>query len=133
MKFVFIDKDEQEKDVILQILHSYNVKYTVKKDYRRIFCNYNIFYNIEIDVDYDFYNFLNSEIENKVELLHRELQCRQQLELNFHLPSYNKKSRKKIRSSHKIPEEYTITFETKEDPNNMMTIIQFIEKFSQGE
>ena len=72
MKFVFIDKSEYEMGVIKDILTSYNIHYTVRANRIAGFFVFFCYYDIEINVDPEFYEYLCKEIEDKlapVELL----------------------------------------------------------------
>lgn len=72
MKFVFIDKSEYEMGVIKDILTSYNVHYTIRSNRVVGFFDASCFYDIEINVEPEFYEYLCKEIEDKlapVELL----------------------------------------------------------------
>lgn len=66
MKFVFIDKTEYEMGVIKDILTSYNIHYKVRTDRDYGFFGSSCFYNIEIDVTPEFYEYLCKEIDNKL-------------------------------------------------------------------
>lgn len=133
MKFIFIDKDESEKDIILHILQSYGVKYKINKSILTNPYYYSYIYNIEIDVTYEFYTFLNKEIENKLEIFHNDCILRQQLEANFRAPSYNKVAEEnKSESSQDLLKGFQVEFkDIKYSP--AMTILQFINKVSQEE
>lgn len=67
MKFVFIDKNDKECDIITEILSSYNVLYKVHtRRQREGFCMY-IMYDIEINVEPEFYEYLCKEIQPKLD------------------------------------------------------------------
>lgn len=67
MKFVFIDKNETEAQFIKNVLSKWNVPYHVnvkeRQDMMSFFReNTSTIYDIEINVEYEFYQFLCSEI-----------------------------------------------------------------------
>lgn len=68
MKFVFIDKTEEQAGIIQDVLNRWNVPYHIVTDRTYGFFGSATEYNIEINVQYEFYQFLCKEIQ-KVETL----------------------------------------------------------------
>ena len=66
MKFVFIDKDEHEMDIIKNILLSYNIHYDIKSHQHVCMFTREVLYDIQIDISPEFYEYLCKEIENKL-------------------------------------------------------------------
>lgn len=83
MKFVFIDKSDKECDIITDVLSSYNILYKVHTNRtRQMFSTY-LSYDVEIDVEPAFYEYLCKEIQPKLDTL-------QLLEDCYDLPAYKK-------------------------------------------
>lgn len=76
MKFVFYEKEECERDVICNVLDSWNVHYRIKTNRKGDFFYRRENYDIQIDVEPPFYEFLNKEIDKVLTL-----------EANYHLPT----------------------------------------------
>lgn len=83
MKFIFIDKTDKECDIITDVLSSYNVLYRINtKRERQMFSAY-VSYDIEIDVEPAFYEYLCKEIQPKLDTLNLLEDC-------YELPAYQK-------------------------------------------
>lgn len=66
MKFVFYDHNEEEVDIITDVLKSYGVHYKVVTRKEPHLLGYFLIYNVEIDVELAFYDFLYKEIDGKL-------------------------------------------------------------------
>ena len=83
MKFIYIDKNDKECDIITDVLSSYNVLYKVHTNRtRQLFSTY-LSYDIEIDVEPAFYEYLCKEIQPKLDEIKLLEDC-------YDLPSYKK-------------------------------------------
>lgn len=76
MRFVFCEKDEKERDIICNVLDSWDVYYRIKTNRKGDFLYRRENYDIQIDVEPAFYEFLNKEIDKVITL-----------EANYHLPT----------------------------------------------
>ena len=76
MKFVFCEKQEWERDVICNVLDSWDVHYRIKTNRKGDFFYRRENYDVQIDVEPAFYEFLNKEIDKVITL-----------EANYHLPA----------------------------------------------
>lgn len=81
MKFVFIDKNEQESQIIKNVLTKWNIPYHVNTNKQYGFFGNRCQYDIEINVEPAFYDFICKEVDklNKLE------QC-------FDMPCANKET-----------------------------------------
>ncbi len=69
MKFVFIDKNEQESQIIKNVLTKWNIPYHVNTNKQYGFFGNRCQYDIEINVEPAFYDFICKEVDklNKLE------------------------------------------------------------------
>ena len=83
MKFIFIDKSDKECDIITDILSSYNVLYRIHTKHQKQFCYVCTTYDIEINVEPEFYEYLCKEIQPKLDEIKLLEDC-------YELPSFVK-------------------------------------------
>jgi len=94
MKFVFVDKSENEKELITDILHSEGIKYVVKREYIEFFTDdedneecieFFPSYHIEVFTTVEMFEFIKVLYKKKIEQ-------QQMLEKCFHLKMKKKKA-----------------------------------------
>lgn len=77
MRFVFCEKDEKERDIICNVLDSWDVHYRIRTNRSKdLFFRDNSTYDVEINVEPAFYDYLNKEIDKVFDL-----------EVNYYLPA----------------------------------------------
>jgi hypothetical protein len=87
MRLVFLDKLDWQCDIVCRLLESWNVRYKIITCRQRGFGS-TTQYNIEVDVEYEFFEFLKREVEKAEEAFAN-------LELSFKAPCADKEQDKK--------------------------------------
>lgn len=90
MRLLFYDKTEQEVDIVTDVLSSYGISYKIitRKQKQGIF-DVTFIYDVEVDIEKEFYDYLNKEINAKIKAFNDLQDNRHTLE---HI--YNKESSK---------------------------------------
>ena len=93
MKFIFIDNNEDELDIIENILSSWDIKYQIEENNFYFAMGYISTYNVHVDMEPDFYLYIKDTIDKEINRLEEKYQLIEYLDKCYFMEKDKRKNK----------------------------------------